>query len=182
MIESHQRQIDDGRSRSLVAAGIGQLYHERRLSQIPGTEEICEWANADLRASLVRGEGWNIVGSSNSAVEATILLGKAVHLSKLSAMVVPLVRLMSWLQHETEDYERASSAKMLLVTDFYQVYPGGRDPFTGWQLSMMETFIRERIASRKSTCLHFATMTGNIWWSESLLKLVANVNKTAKVI
>jgi hypothetical protein len=143
---------------------------------------MVNWVKGDIRAALKTGQGWNIVGAGVNAVDATILLARTLHMMKHTCLVVPLPRLMAWLQHETEDYHRAYQAKVLLITEFYQIYPGGREPFTGWQLSTMEMFIKDRIAERRTTCLQFATMAGSVWWSDSLLQLVAKTNLTAKVV
>lgn len=182
MSDSHTRQIADGQVKSLIRAGIPKTFHSRRISGVAGGDLIVKWLRDNPRQDISEGKGWSVVGVGAAAYDVMMLTALSLHMSNTTCMVIPLSKLVSAIHLDTEDAERASEAHALFVTDFYQVYPGGKLPLTGWQILTTETFLKERITSGKSTFLQFASYDEGVWWSKGFLQLVSNFNRQITVL
>jgi hypothetical protein len=181
---SHAEQRRKGIVLSLENAGIGRAYHSRSLTEYPKTG-VGDWIKSGQGKTDVRsGKGRNFIGGGSAAYDLAMLTARGLHLSGVASYIVPLRRLVKWLEAKTEveAMENARASEALFVVDFYQCYDKGDCPLTGWQLQDVEVFLGERIDNNRAIFLHSAKPLAKAgWWSGNLVKRVARVNDDVEV-
>lgn len=183
---SHAEQRRKGVIASLENAGIGRSYHNRTLQEFPKNQAVADWIKGgEARKDVRAGKGRNFVGEGAASYDMAMLTARGLHLSGVSAFVVPLRRLVKWLEVRGGDFEaleNARSAEALFVVDFYQVYDKGDCPLTGWQLQDVETFLGERLDDTRAVFLHLAKPLAKAgWWSGNFVKRVSRMNQDVEV-
>jgi hypothetical protein len=182
---SHAEQRRRGVALSLDAAGIGRAYHTTSLAEVPGGVEIADWIKSrKARADVSAGRGLTFVGAGAPAYDLATLTARGLHLTGVASFVVPLRRLVKWLDVRggTEALDAASQAEALFVLDFYQWYDKGECPLLGSQLQDVEVFLGDRLAGGRSVFLHsMKPLSQATWWSGSFLQRVARQNTVVEV-
>jgi hypothetical protein len=169
--DSHAEQRQRAIRASLVNAGIGRAYHERHLSDVAP-------ALVDPAKDLARvrsGHGYTLVGTDH-AYDAAVVMARALHLQGLPVVIVPLRRLVKWIEHETVEMAWVQSCEALFITGFFD--PSlGECPLAGWQRHDIEELLNDRIDNGGA---FFPQVTRNLerggWWSDTLIRRIARLN------
>lgn len=181
--ETHRKQINDKIAESLVLAGIGRAYHQRTLSDVSGGVVLQALiADGTARSEVQEGRGWNIIGLHSTAYDAAILLARGLHLSGLKARVASLTRLLNQIKEGGDLLPEYADCSVLMVTNFYQTYPGNPVPLEGYEVRAVETFLQERLDDRRAVFVHSAKpLAESVWWSPVLLGRLSGLNRTLVV-
>ena len=105
------------------------------------------------------------------------VLAKEMLLSGVSCYVMSLTRLVAALSDDEDemddrDYHRATDAKVLFVTDFYE--HGAAFPVSPWQAARVRNWIKDKYETGGAVSLlgDAALMQASSWWPGSFLSFL----------
>ena len=173
----HQDQQLKAVTTSLINAGVGTAFHKRHLGDV--APALVEPAKGPLLTTAREGRGITLVGRDR-AYDGAVLLARAMHLQGVGSLVVPLRRLVKWLEHDTEDATRAANVSALFVTNFFD--HAVDCPLTGWQLQDVETLFNDRIDNSLANFPQVTCILGRGgWWSDTLVRRLARLNSVQEL-
>lgn len=152
---------------SLIEAGIGPAFHDKKLPEMGDDGEIL-WhrLSGELGKALRSGAFVTLEGYDR---ETVMVLAKTLHINGLGVRILSLSRLWTQMQKPTtEAWEAISENPVLMVN------PAQTDracPLDHWQRDVIEDYLLSRLDNRKSvvfTALDEITPEGG-WWSRGFL-------------
>lgn len=179
----HEKAINE----SLTRAGIGSAYHNVSLSSIPNGQTLIDWIIEQKKLKKeglqegLDGKGWNIVGSSLAAREATILLARGAHLSGFGAYVTSLLSLDKVLKvGDHDELELIEERDVLAIVDFDVLY--GKTAMLDedfYTRRRVENLLKRRWDKKKSNFLRFNFLPQDCreGWTEELTLIAMDKNK-----
>jgi hypothetical protein len=183
MNDSHQRQQSDAIAASLTIAGIGRAYHKRTLAELADGAMLKTWLTEHARDEIGSGKGWTVTGPGAAAYDATVLLARAIHLSGRKVRLTTLRRLTVQVMEQGDLLDDYTTCQCLVVTEFFQHYPGNPLPLTGREVQAVESFLLERLDDMGAVCVQSAKKLGNdTWWSPALIQRLNGLNRTLEVV
>lgn len=167
-IENHIKQ-------SLTAAGIGSIFHNRRLSDA-GTEgsALAGWLRK-VGGDAFRNEGRSLImeGFSRTSV---ILLARGLHINGYGVRLVSLTQLMTFRKFGGERWEDIVDCMGLFLLPAQTEKP---NPLNPWQQDEIEAFLSERMLNGKSVIMCMDERSPETpWWSEGYLNTMAQCGRT----
>jgi len=175
---THKEQKETALWSSLTHAGIGRSYHRRSLAEIDH-QPLMDWAT-DPASAITQGEGWNIHGLTK-AYDATILLARAIHIQGQGALVLPLRRIVEWIDHDHQT-DKLFEARGLFVTGFNETHRTEGYPLTGWQVAGVENMLVERLDDNRSVFLQMEQpIEGESMWTAGFRERINETNRSVSL-
>lgn len=153
--------------KSLIDAGIGPIYHDKKLSEI-GDDGAQLWKHlhSDLRREIYTGAFLTLEGYDR---ETVMTFAKTLHINGVGVRIMAASKLWTKMQHPgSEAWEAINDSPMLILNPAQTNRPC---PLEGWQRDAMEEYLACRIERRQSVTFasyeQISVEAG--WWSSSFL-------------
>lgn len=180
--EANRKQINDGVIDAMLRVGIKRAYHKRSLAEC--SSELTDWLRGDGAEEVRDGVGVTVVGGGAKALDAVVLIARAVMLRKIDVQVVSLDQVVAALEsYDHPLHHRISTVPLLAVTRFTATYDRTDvTPLTRWQLMRVDSLMQHRLDSCLATVLHVAKPLAALnWYSDTLRERLITINKTIEI-
>lgn len=170
------KEINEGRRKSLLKAGVGAAYLDRNLASTASGEDAVNWMRSTGYEGIIKGKTLAVETQMADGIDVLTLLARVIHLKGTGIRLTTLGNLVRLV--ETRYYEALGEMFMpsvLFVTRFFETpSQPTRTPTTYYQGQQIEDMLLERLAGGRANILHVANpgkhkVDLRHWWNEQFI-------------
>lgn len=173
----------DSVARSMLRAGIGKVFHSRKLSEFGDAGTLLKNRVDDvrgIRSFIGSGRGFSIECKKHSSFDIAYVLARGLRLSRVEVIVAGLIDLQKYVQNQNGDwtgtrFEEFDAAEALVIPRFFEPT---FQPFAAKELQFIEYYLMQRMADGFSVSIQYqGDMRASGLWSPYFLDWLAEKNE-----